>query len=113
MTRLGGLAKVIRSKNAGALYLTLDVMFDDEATYARVRDSGVLDAARIARLYAVSHNAVAVIPYDVALAIKITIPRPVPSGDPADSDVYGAQQHAPLLDLEVPDQPGYFTRDPG
>jgi hypothetical protein len=103
MSRLADLARVLRSKNAGALYFTLDVMFEDRATYERVRDSGVLSPERIASLYRVSHNAVAIIPYDVAYAIKITVPRPVPSGDPADSDVYGAQQHAPLLDLEIAD----------
>jgi len=103
VTRLADLAKVLRSKNAGALYITLDVMFEDESTYLRVRDSGALDARRIAPLYDVSHNAVSVIPYDVAFAIKITLPRAVPSGDPLDNDVYGAQQHAPLLDIEIPD----------
>ena len=103
MTRLADLAKVVRSKNAGALYLTLDVMFSDAATYEKVRDSKVLNPRHLAALYRVSHNAVVVIPYDVAWAIKITLPRPTPSGDPGDSDVYGAQQHAPLLEVEVPD----------
>ncbi len=103
MTRLADLAQVVRSKNAGALYFTLDIMFADAAAFERVRDSGMLDAARIAELYGVSHNAVAIIPYDAAWAIKITVPRPIPAGDPSDSDVYGAQQHAPLLDLEIPD----------
>ena len=103
MTLLKNLAKVIRSKNAGALQITLDVMFADEATYLRVRDSGALGAHRIAGLYGLSHNEVSVIPYDVAYAIKVTIPRAAPSGDPTDSDVYGAQQHAPLLDIVVPD----------
>jgi hypothetical protein len=28
------------------------------------------------------------------------MPRHTVSGSPGDSDVYGAQQHAPLLDLE-------------
>lgn len=103
MTRLADLAKVLRSKNAGALYLTMDVMFEDETTYRRVRDSGALNARRLAPLYGVSDNEVAVIPYDVAYAIKITVPRAVPSGDPLDNDVYGAQQHAPLLDIDIPD----------
>ncbi len=103
MTRLADLARVVRSKNAGALYVTLDVMFDDEATYRRVRDSAALEPRRIAALYGVSDNAVRVIPYDVAFAIKVTIPRPVPSGDPTDGDVYGAQQHAPLLQIAIPD----------
>ena len=36
------------------------------------------------------------------LAFKATIPRRIPSGDIGDTDIYGAQQHAPLLDVEVP-----------
>ena len=51
----------------------------------------------------VTDNEVAVIPFDVAYAIKITLPRKIPSGSPGDTDIYGAQQHAPLLDLEVAD----------
>ncbi len=103
MARLTDLARVIRSKNAGALQITLDVMFEGEEAYLRVKESGVFNRALVARLYGLSENAVQVIAYDPAYAIKITIPRPVPSGDPADSDVYGAQQHAPLLYIEIPD----------
>ncbi|MCG8560126.1 MAG: DUF4387 domain-containing protein [Hyphomicrobiales bacterium] len=103
MTKLRDLARVIRSKNAGALMVTLDVMFDDEATYRRVRDSAVLSPRALAPLYGVSDNEVAVIPFDGALAIKITVPRAVRAGSPGDGDVYGAQQHAPLIEIEVPD----------
>jgi hypothetical protein len=42
-----------------------------------------------------------VLPYPAALAIKIVMDRVVASGDIGDRDVYGAQQHAPLLDLEL------------
>lgn len=104
MSKLRDLAKVIRSKNAGALLVTLDVMFDDDDVYVRVRDSGALDPRKLAKLYNVSDNEIPVIPFDVARAIKITLPRPVPSGSPGDSDVYGAQQHAPLMDIEIPGQ---------
>ena len=45
---------------------------------------------------------VSVIHYDAAIAIKITIPRPVISGDIDDTDVFGGQQYGPLVDLEVP-----------
>ena len=103
MSTLGELARVVRSKNAGALYYTLDVMFADQATYDKVIASKALNPTHIAKLYQLSANAVQVINYDVAYAIKITIPRDVPSGDPADSDVYGAQQHVPLLGIEIPD----------
>jgi hypothetical protein len=103
MSTIGELASVVRSKNAGALYYTLDVMFADEASYNKVIASKVLNETRISELYQLSANAVQVINYDVAYAIKITIPRDYPSGDPACNDVYGAQQHAPLLGIEVPD----------
>jgi len=40
--------------------------------------------------------------YDAGNAFKATLPRRVPAGDIGDTDVYGAQQHAPLLDVEIP-----------
>lgn len=103
MATLAELTNVLRSKNAGALLVTLDLMFEDDATYERVRDSGVLTDTLIADLYSVSQNEVSIIPYDVAKAIKITVPRLVPSGSFGDTDIYGAQQHAPLLTIEIPD----------
>ena len=33
MTKLHELASLIRSKNAGPFQLTIDIMFDDQATY--------------------------------------------------------------------------------
>jgi hypothetical protein len=32
--------------------------------------------------------------------VKVVMPRRLVSGAPGDTDVYGAQQHAPLLSLE-------------
>ena len=43
-----------------------------------------------------------VVNHDTALAIKVSFPRPQSSGSRHDSDVYGGQQYAPLLGLEVP-----------
>ena len=102
MATLADLTSVLRSKNAGALLCTLDLMFEDECTYIKVRDSGVLKPSLIASLYGLSDNEVSIIPYDVAYAIKITLPRLHKSGDPDDSDIYGAQQHAPLLSIDIP-----------
>ncbi len=99
--RLQDIAQVIRSKNAGPRKLTLDVMFADEADYRRAADSGALNAARIAALYDLPAQMVAVIPYPLGRAIKITMPRKLTSGDPGDRDVYGAQQHTPLLGIEI------------
>lgn len=99
--RLMDLARVARSKNAGPLQLTFDLMFETEADYERARAAKSISAEVVAPLYGVSPNAVRIIPYPTALAIKITLPRPTAAGGPGDWDVYGAQQHVPLLELEV------------
>ncbi len=100
---LAKIAKVIRSKNAGPFEVTFDVMFDDAASYERVKRSGVIEPARIAAAYRIPLADVLVcVPYDAALAFKITIRRPVSSGDLGDTDVYGCQQHVPLTTISVP-----------
>jgi hypothetical protein len=42
-----------------------------------------------------------VIYFDPAKAVKITIVRPIPSGSLGETDVYGAQQHSPLIKLNI------------
>jgi len=102
MTTLASLARLIRSKNAGPFVLTFDIMFEDEASYRRVRDSGVITRECIARLYSLPQQKVRLFFCDCALAIKASIPRPVTQGDLGDADGHGGQQYAPLMDIEVP-----------
>lgn len=94
-------ASVIRSKNAGPLKLTLDIIFADQTAFERACTSPALAPDAVGRLYGVRAGSVAVVPYAAALAIKIVLDRPVIAGSPGDSDVYGAQQHAPLLDIDL------------
>ena len=103
MPILGDLASLIRSKNAGPFTLTFDVMFEEEATYRRVIAAGVLTRARFAAMYRVPEERVMFFHHDAARAIKISIPRPTVQCDPGDGDAYGGQQHAPLVEIEVPD----------
>jgi hypothetical protein len=98
---LSELAQVIRSKNAGPRRLTLDLMFKSDADYHRVAQSPALSRERIGALYGLPVDDVTVIPYPVGRAIKIVLSRPIMAGDPGDRDVYGAQQHAPLLGIEI------------
>jgi phage shock protein PspC (stress-responsive transcriptional regulator) len=102
MPRLGELARLIRSKNAGPFELTIDVMFDEPATFERVRISGVLAAETIARLYGLDPAAVRFFVVPQALAFKASFARPRTQGDPLDADGHGGQQYAPLVELEVP-----------
>ena len=104
MPALGDLANVIRSKNAGPFQITIDIMFGSAADYRRTLDSPRFTAAEIARRYAIAETDVALIPFERVLAIKITIPRrwgSRGSGSMGDRDVYGAQQHGPLVELEI------------
>ncbi len=102
MVKLGDIAKLIRSKNAGAFWLTFDIMFDDEESYRRVIDSNAITPESFAKMYKVSLDDVMFVHHDAARAIKISIPRPIFQGEPADADLYGGQQYGPLVDIEVP-----------
>jgi hypothetical protein len=102
MPKLWQITKLIRSKNSGPFELTFDVIFKSRAAYEKVRDAGVINAQWFARIYRLKPELVSVINYDAASAIKITIPRPMVSGDIDDTDVFGGQQYGPLVDLEVP-----------
>jgi hypothetical protein len=102
MARLMDLATVIRSKNAGPYEITFDIMFDDPTLYAQVKRTGVINRDLFAQLYHVPPEQVYFTAYDAAYAFKGTVPRRWSAGDAEDTDVYGAQQHAPLLTVEVP-----------
>jgi hypothetical protein len=99
--KLQDFAQVVRSKNAGPRRFTLDVIFRDDADYQRAVQSEALTREKIAPLYGVEANTVTIINYPQGCAIKVVVPRKIMSGDPGDRDVYGAQQHTPLLELDI------------
>ncbi len=102
MPKLWQIAKLVRAKNAGPFTLTFDIVFADQTTYAQVKSSGAITRELFARLYRVPVDDVVFFEHDRALALKASIPRPSASGDLDDSGVFGAQQHGPLVDLEIP-----------
>jgi hypothetical protein len=103
MTTLGELAKTVRSKNAGVDKITFDVIFRERETYERVKRSGVLSRASVTRLLGIPESRLAdFVIFDPGLAFKFTIYRERPSGSAGDPDIFGCQQYAPLLDVEVP-----------
>ena len=105
---LADLASVIRSKNAGLYELTFDVMFDDHEVYEKVKMSGILTQAVIAKLYQIPEtDVIASLFWDQAMAYKATIVRPLISGSFGETDTHGSQQHAPLLYLTLS-----FGREP-
>ena len=100
--RLYDLAKVIRSKNSGPFQTTLDVLFDDEKIYRKIKESGLIARKHIAMLYKMEESRIQeIVFFDTALGFKITYDRSISSGTCGDRDVYGAQQHAPLAQMKV------------
>ena len=101
--KLSELAKTIRSKNAGVNLITFDIIFAERSTYERVKRARVLTREAVSKLYRIGPERIAdFVEFDPANAIKFTIYRLRPSGSPGDPDIFGAQQYAPLLDIEVP-----------
>ncbi|MFN7634704.1 MAG: DUF4387 family protein, partial [Acetobacteraceae bacterium] len=58
----------------------MDLLFHDMASYDRARHSGLLEPGRVAPLYGVDPAVVRVFHVPEVLAIKISFPRPIPSG---------------------------------
>ena len=99
---LKDIAKVIRSKNSGPFEITFDVIFDDEAAYQRIKQSGALDEVKMGRLFGVPPEDIIVCMFfDPAMAFKLTLRRAWAQGSVGERDTFGAQQHAPLLDIAV------------
>ncbi|MBS35871.1 MAG: hypothetical protein CMO26_08095 [Thiotrichales bacterium] len=109
---LGELAAIVRSKNAGPYRLTFDILFDDEQIFRNVVDSGAVSRESVANAFGIDDQAISsmhTLPH--GLAIKFTLYRPRPQCSPGESDVYGCQHHAPLLDLPVPVGGNYANTD--
>ncbi len=103
MTKLIDMARVIRSKNSGPFQLTFDVIFNNAEICHKAKKSGVLTPDSFAKLFNISTNQITTfVWFDVANAFKATIIRPRDSGSFGERDTYGAQQAAPLIDLEFP-----------
>ena len=101
MKSITEIAKVIRSKNCSPFELTLDIILRRREDYEILKEKNLINRDLIAKIYRVpEENIKKVIYFDPACAVKVTMLRIVSSGSPGDTDVYGAQQHGPLLDLE-------------
>lgn len=98
--KLFDLADVIRSKNSGPYEMTFDIIFKEQDMFEKVSAANVITKEVFAKLYKISEEDIlGIISFAPAKAIKITIKRPISSGALGETDVYGAQQHTPLLNF--------------
>ena len=99
MKKLIDYTKILRSKNAGPLFITFDLIFDTTEDMEYVEKN--LKKSDIAKAYDIDESKIDIISYKVVSSIKITFPRKNISGRLMDNDIYGCQQHMPLAGIEI------------
>jgi len=97
--KLIDIAKILRSKNAGPLFITFDIIFHSSEDMKKVYSS--LKKEDIAASYGTDAESIEIIAYEIVNSIKITFPRRHISGSVYDNDIYGCQQHMPLANIEI------------
>jgi hypothetical protein len=102
-TTLGDLSELVRAKNAGPFWLTLDVFLRDAAAYRRATQAQVVTPDSVARAYRVPARSVQVFELPDLQVIKVSFPRAVSQGSIHDRDMHSGQQHVPLANLPVLD----------
>lgn len=98
---IGEVAELVRSKNAGPFWQTLDVFLPDDETYRLVAESPSIDEDVIARLYRVASDEVRIFRLPSIRVVKMSFPRPTSQGGVDDRDMHAGQQHVPLAELEL------------
>jgi hypothetical protein len=102
VTTIDDVASVLRSKNAGPFFFTIDVFLPDKELFDRVSD--FLTVERVAQAYRVATSEIqGIYRLESALAIKVTIRKQVLADDPGNTDVIASQQHLPLAWIPLPD----------
>ena len=99
MKKLIEYTKILRSKNAGPLYITFDLIFNTREDMDYVAER--LTKESISEAYGTDIKNIDIIAYEVVNSIKITFPRKYISGSIYDNDIYGCQQHVPLSNIII------------
>ena len=86
--KLMDIASVIRSKNSGPYEITFDIIFKDFDIYNQVKAAKAITEQTFCDLYHIKPDHI----------VKIVYFDPANLGE---RDVYGAQQHAPLMGLSI------------
>lgn len=99
---VGDLASLVRSKNAGPFWLTLDIFCDTDTAYDAIAAPHVISPQRVADIYDTDAATVRVFRLPELRVVKISLPRPTVQGATGDRDMHAGQQHVPLSLLPCP-----------
>ncbi|MFD9663574.1 DUF4387 family protein [Rhodococcus sp. NPDC059968] len=101
MQTLRDVAKAVKSANAGASWLTLDIVMRDADSYQQLVDAEVITPKLVSELFQVGVEDVQLFECPQILTLKLTLPRQG-SGGAEETDFDGVQYFVPLLDVAVP-----------
>jgi hypothetical protein len=98
---IGDLADLVRSKNAGPFWQTLDIFLPDDDAFGAVASAPGLSAEAVAAAYRVDPATVRIFRMASIRVIKVSFPRRHPQGGVEDRDMHAGQQHLPLARLPL------------
>lgn len=101
MTTVGVLCELVRSKNAGPFWVTIDLFFKSKSDFARYARSPNLAAGRIAHIYSVNPAQVRHHYVESLALLKISFPRRTPQGGVEERDLHGGQQFVRLIHVDL------------
>ena len=101
MTTLSEVAKFVRSKIAGPFWVTVEIFFDDDESYNKVKNSENISPKLISETYEVDIKKVKTFYMDKIRVIKFSYPRPKIQGHRYENDMHSGQQYTLLMDAEV------------
>ncbi len=101
MPTVADVCTLVRSKNAGPYWVTIDLFFDSADSFAKYVDSPTLGPDTFARLYGADPALVKRFPVDKLNILKISYPRSSPQGGEVERDMHCGQQFVRLLPLEL------------
>jgi len=101
MPTVNDVCHLVRSKNAGPFWVTIDLFFDGPDSFGRYANSEALGPQTFARLFGTDPALVKRFPVASLNMIKISYPRSSPQGGMVERDLHCGQQYVRLLDVEL------------
>lgn len=101
MKTLKDVCRHIRSKNAGAYWVTIDLFFNDADSFERFIDCAAISNDAIGGIYNTNPQLVRRYAVRSLHVLKISYPRSSAQGGVVERDMHAGQQFVRLLDLPV------------
>lgn len=95
---------LVRSKNAGPFWVTVDLFFDGPESFRRYANHPALGPDTFARLYGVDPAMVQRFPVENLHMLKVSYPRATSQGGMVERDLHCGQQYVRLLTIPL-DEP--------